>query len=53
MRFVPEAHPGARAPLGWARSDRTMTDLRIQLDEFNRQGIQEVRGWLTDELQCR
>ncbi|HEX9823979.1 MAG TPA: hypothetical protein VGB51_06250, partial [Actinomycetota bacterium] len=52
VRLRPLAHPGPRAPLGWALSETTMEDLRVQLATQNRAAVNRIRGWMTGDLRC-
>jgi hypothetical protein len=46
--FVNQAHPGPRAPLGWAQSRASEDELRSQLRQAkNLDALREVRGWIT------
>src|SRR4029079_17200042 len=53
--IYPRAHPGAQAPLGWALSEATQTDLAKQLaTPLNADVMAEIRhAWLTkNKLRC-
>jgi hypothetical protein len=45
--FVNQAHPGPRAPLGWAQSKASEDELREQFRQRkNLEALREVRGWV-------
>jgi hypothetical protein len=45
--FVNQAHPGPRAPLGWAQSKASEDELRDQFRQRkNLEALREVRGWV-------
>ena len=45
--FVNQAHPGPRAPLGWAQSKASEDELRDQFRQRkNLEALEEVRGWI-------
>jgi hypothetical protein len=45
--FVNQAHPGPRAPLGWAQSRASEDELRSQLRQAkNLDALRELRGWI-------
>ena len=52
VRFAhvyPRAHPGTRAPLGWALSDSAMTDLEEQIGGArNALEVERVHSWLRE-----
>lgn len=55
--FVNQAHPGPRAPLGWAQSRASEDELRSQLRQAkNLDALREIRGWIaaaeTGDLAC-
>jgi len=53
-RVTTRAHPGVQAPLGWTLSDASFDDLRSQLTiEENSDELEEIQGWLTQELTCQ
>lgn len=49
--IYPRAHPGSKAPLGWALSKTAREDLKRQL-YANAKEIEKVRGWLSGDLAC-
>lgn len=48
---LPQAHPGASAPLGWSLSDRAMDDLQAQL-AVNESQLGLIQQWLTGTMTC-
>jgi hypothetical protein len=54
-RLSLQAHPGARAPLGWALSDESRAELDEQLSRLpaNRDALARTKRWLTQALECR
>jgi hypothetical protein len=53
-RLSLQAHPGARAPLGWALSDGSRDELKRQLTQLtsNTNAISAAKQWLTSKLAC-
>lgn len=52
-RIYPRAHPGTRAPLGWALSKASREDLQTELKGAqNYEEIRKVRRWFRGDLVC-
>jgi hypothetical protein len=52
-RIYPRAHPGTRAPLGWALSEASREDLWTELaSDQNREEIRKARRWFRGDLVC-
>lgn len=52
-RVLPRAHPGTRAPLGWALSEASQRDLKDELrSRDNLAAMRRVRRWLRGGLRC-
>jgi hypothetical protein len=53
-RIYPRAHPGTRAPLGWALSRAARDDLATELrGPQNEPEIEKVRDWFGPNLTCQ